>query len=428
MLTSAVDAYRYGDQAAGGAVVAAPFLDGSNFDVATLGSRVIARLQAGSDESGVAAASFTDNEESHQRTDLFAGWPLGGDQSLNAAAGTEQARLYSATPPLFSGDYSFVDATFSAPRFANFSFTALADHGAYAEQFGEYPVSTAWSDSGLAAGVHSNGAVSTFGDFSVRASSGFYDAQALPGGIPRLAALLTQTHADAGVTLSAPEGRLTAAVGAFWIDYSGGSYGMSRAQRTALLAPSLEATLFPNGKWSATVEGSGAFTLPNFVEQYQYAGPAGRAIALMRNSLVAGTLTYTDESRVSVSLESAQERFAGAQSGTVSSTGLAATWQVSPAVALRAWTMHLAQNLAPIIPLYPWFTSTVNAFWLTYAPAPSGLRFDGVYRRDLLDGSPFYHFDGAVSGQITGRVRWYAGAEDWMHRTFLDAGLRIGGR
>ena len=65
---------------------------------------------------------------------------------------------------------------------------------------------------------------------------------------------------------------------------------------------------------------------------------------------------------------------------------------------------------------------TVNAFWLTYETrnrAP-----DAIYRRDLLDGIPFYHFDGALSGPISGRLRWYAGAEDRLRHTFVDAGLR----
>ncbi|MBV8198413.1 MAG: carboxypeptidase regulatory-like domain-containing protein [Candidatus Eremiobacteraeota bacterium] len=425
-VASAANAYLYGDQAGGGTVVATPFLDASNSEVATLGSRAIARLQTGSDAAGVVASSLSDNQESRQRADLFASWPLAGEQSLSAAAGTEQGRLYSGQAPPFSGDYSFADATFSAPRFANFSLTALTDRGAYAEEFGDYPVSTVWSDSGIVAGVHSNGPISGFAHLAFRNSTGIYDAQALPFGLPRIAAVLTQTHADAGVTLTAPEGTLTAGVGGFWIGYSGGSYGVSQPQRTALLEPSLQAHLFPNGKLSATLEGSGSFTLPTFVQQYQYAGPTGRAIALTRNSLLAGALTYTDDSRVSISLESADESFGGAQIGTIDSTGLSGTWQIAPALALRAWTMRVTQNLLPIIPAYPWFDSTVNAFWLTYAPPAGGLRLDAIYRRDMLDGSPFFHFDGAISGPIAGRVRWYAGAESWMHRTFLDAGLRIG--
>ena len=61
---------------------------------------------------------------------------------------------------------------------------------------------------------------------------------------------------------------------------------------------------------------------------------------------------------------------------------------------------------------------------LTYDTG-AGLRADAVYRRDLLNGAPFYHVDGAISGPIVNRLRWYAGAEDWMRRTFVDAGIRF---
>jgi hypothetical protein len=72
-------------------------------------------------------------------------------------------------------------------------------------------------------------------------------------------------------------------------------------------------------------------------------------------------------------------------------------------------------------------TPTVNAFWLTYDATPGGLRLDAIYRRDLLDGAPFYHVDGDLSGPIADRLRWYAGVEDRTRRTFLDVGLRFGG-
>jgi hypothetical protein len=70
---------------------------------------------------------------------------------------------------------------------------------------------------------------------------------------------------------------------------------------------------------------------------------------------------------------------------------------------------------------------TVNALWLTY-DTTSTLRADLIYRRDLLDSAPFYHVDGAISGPITGGLRWYAGAEDRMRRTFVDVGIRFSGR
>jgi hypothetical protein len=116
----------------------------------------------------------------------------------------------------------------------------------------------------------------------------------------------------------------------------------------------------------------------------------------------------------------------GIWTGTVTSTGFSAVWQIAPAIALRAWTMHVTDT----VPLYggglPYngIAPTVNAVWLTYDTG-AALRVDAIYRRDLLDAAPFYHFDGAISGPIGNGLRWYAGAEDRMRRTFVDAGLRF---
>jgi hypothetical protein len=148
-----------------------------------------------------------------------------------------------------------------------------------------------------------------------------------------------------------------------------------------------------------------------------------------RNALLAEALTYTDQTRLRISLEQATQRVAGASSGTITSAGLSAIWQVAPSIALHAWTMHVTDT----VPAYALPTAydgsaspTVNAFWLTY-DATGSLRLDAIYRRDLLDGAPFYHVDGDLSGPIANRLRWYAGVEDRTRRTFLDVGLRFGG-
>jgi hypothetical protein len=242
--------------------------------------------------------------------------------------------------------------------------------------------------------------------------------------------MLDQTRADAGFAASGNDYNVTAAVGAFWLDYSGGTYGASEPARTALAVPSLDAQIFPNGKWSVNLQGSGSFTLPTFVDQYLYADDQALPVAIQRNALQAAALTYTDDARVRISFEQAWENVSGASSGRITSTGFAAIWQVAPAISLRAWTMHVTDT-APLyaagIP-YDGAAPTVNAFWLTYDTGSSAVRADLIYRRDLLDAMPFYHVDGAISGPIANRLRWYAGTEDRMHRTFIDLGLRFAGR
>jgi hypothetical protein len=248
--------------------------------------------------------------------------------------------------------------------------------------------------------------------------------------MPILASTLIQTRADVGFDISEPDYEVTGGVGTFWINYAGGAYGQAPAARAELVVPSLTAQLLPSGKWSATFQGSGAFTLPTFLQQYQYAGADIPAVEMTRNSLLAAELTYTDNARVRASFEEATQNVSGASSGTVTSAGLSATWQIAPAISLRAWTMHVTDT-APVyptgLPPYGGVAPTVNAFWLSY-DNNAAVRIDVIYRRDLLENAPFYHFDAAISGPIVDQLRWYAGSEDWMHRTFVNVGLRFAAR
>jgi hypothetical protein len=431
--SDASNAYLYGDQAGGGIVNASPFGTDSNWQVATLGSDAIARAQTGSDNLGAVFGSFTNDEESRQRSDLSATFSLGADQSLAFAAGSEQGRTFNSGTSQFDGSFSFADAAYADPQLANLYVSAVLDRGNYTLSTGQNVSNAVWSDSGLNIGVRSLGAVSAFADFGIRASTGFYDQQApydyYYSPLPRVGADLTQTRADAGVNASGRDYDVTAGVGTFWIDYAGGTTGVSQPAKAALALPSIQAQLFPNQRWSLDVQDSDSFTLPTFVDQYEYSGTGVDAVEYDRNALLAEALTYTDQARLRVSLEQSTQRVAGASSGTITSQGLSATWQVAPSIALRAWTMHVTDT----VPVYASTTAydgnttpTLNAFWLTY-DATGGLRLDAIYRRDLLDGAPFYHVDGDLSGPIAGRLRWYAGVEDRERRTFLDVGLRFGG-
>ncbi len=225
-----------------------------------------------------------------------------------------------------------------------------------------------------------------------------------------------------------PATTVTAAVGAFWFNYAGGTYGVSQPARASLAVPSLDAKLFPNGKWSLNLQESGSFSLPTFTEQYLYAEAQPMPVELSRNSLQAAILSYTDGSRIRLEFEGANENVSAASTGKISSVGFSAIWQVAPAISIRTWTMHVTDS-APMygttLPYGP--APTVNAVWLTYDTG-NAIRADALYRRDLLNGLPFYHFDGALSGPIADRLRWYAGAEDRMRRTFIDAGIRFSAR
>jgi len=241
----------------------------------------------------------------------------------------------------------------------------------------------------------------------------------------RVGATLQQSRADAGFSTSGPWYSLTGGAGMFWIDYAGGTYGVSQPVSAAFATPSLQATLFPQSRWSADLEGSGSFSLPTLYAQYAY--PYGTTLDLTRNSLFAGELSYTDDARLRLSFEAATQSVRGADYGTVTSEGIAATWQIAPAIALRAWGMHVTDTagsyLSPGEP-YGGVAPSTGSLWATYENGDA-LRFDAVYRRDLLDGAPFFHFDGDVSGPVTHHLRWFVTVEDRLRVRYLDAGLRL---
>jgi hypothetical protein len=428
VVSSASNAFAYGDQAAGGIVQLTPFASGTSSEIATLGSDVIVRAQAGSDAAGAAFGSFSNDEESRQRGDVFATFQLPAQESLTVTSGSEQSHDYESPDSAFAGSFSFANVVWNVPQALNFTLSALTDCGNYFwTQDEEYPVSTAWSDTQFSAGIHTDGPIVGFADAAVRSSTGFDDLLAVEYGT-RLGATLSQSRVAAGLSATGDDYDVTAGVGAFWFDYAGGTLGVSQPAKTALAVPSVDARLFPNGKWSVNLQGSGSFTLPTFVEQYYSASPGPQSVALERNSLAAAELTYTDDARVRFSFEDATQNVAGASTGKVTSAGFSAVWQIAPALALRAWTMHVTDT-APVysVNLPSGGAATVNAFWLTYDP-DGVIRADLIYRRDLLDDLPFYHVDGAISGPIAERLRWYAGAEDRQRRTFVDVGLRFAGR
>ena len=269
-LQPASNAFLYGDQAAGGIADLNPFVGDSNWQVATAGSDTIVRAQVGSDAAGAVLGTFSNDTESRQRGDASATWSLGGDQSLSITGGSEQGRTFGTPLSNYAGSFSFVNATYGNPQLENLYASAVVDRGSYAFGSAAYSAAAIWSDANFLIGAHTPGAVSAFADLGLRLSTGLYDQQTAWLQLPSIGATLSQSRLDAGVHATGADYDVKAGLGAFWIDYGGGSYGVSQPAKTALVAPSLQAQLFPNGRWSLNVQGSGSFTLPTFLEQYDY--------------------------------------------------------------------------------------------------------------------------------------------------------------
>ena len=231
---------------------------------------------------------------------------------------------------------------------------------------GGVPVTDTWSDANFTAGVRTRGTVAAFADVSNRLSTGIYDASAYQA--PRIGGTLTQNRVDAGIDVHESVVNVTAGVGIFGVDYTGGSDGTSVPANAHLATPSLLVRLFPNSKWSADLDASGSFTLPTLWEQYAF--DAGyHTFVYDRNSLYSATLSYTDDARVRVSVEAASQHVTGFTNGLITSDGVAVSWQIAPAISLRAWTMHVGDSTTPAYgdPYSPpGLPSDVNAIWLTY--------------------------------------------------------------
>lgn len=422
---SASDAFLYGDQAGSGIVTLDPFGSGGS-GVALYGSDSIFHATSEENGNGFAIGSSSNWQDSRQRADGELTLPLSGAQSVRLGAGSSQGYQYQPSAYRASANFSYADATFDdvAPTIDLYA-NAVYDRGDYAARFDDSPLTDVWSDGQLSAGVRTRGPVSVFADVASRISTGIYDAQSV--GAPRIGAALQQNRVDAGVTATGSFYDATAGVGAFDFNYSGGTGGYSSPSHGTLLTPSLHVDLFPQSKFGATFEAADSFDLPTLWQQYAFDENYGMN-TYDRADLYSAQLTYTDERRVRVSWEEAWQFVRGFANGQVTSSGVSATWQVAPTVSLRTWTM-VASNSAAASGQTPYLPSgtqpSVGAVWLTYQNG-GAVRFDAIYRKDVLDGAPFYHFDGDVSGPISSTLRWYAGVEDRLASTRVDAGLQFG--
>lgn len=421
----ASDAFLYGDQAGSGIVTLDPFGAGGS-GVALYGSDTIFRATSEANGNGIAAGTSSNWQDSRQRVDGELTLPLSGAQSVRLGAGSSQGYEYQPSAYRAAASFSYADATFDdAQPTVDLYANAVYDRGDYVARFDDWPLTDVWSDGQMSAGVRTRGPLSVFADVASRISTGIYDAQSIAE--PRIGAALQQNRIDAGVTATGSFYDATAGIGAFDFNYSGGTSGYSSPSHGSLMTPSLHVDLFPQSKFGATFEAADSFDLPTLWQQYAFDANYGMA-TYDRSTLYSAQLTYTDDQRVRLSWEEAWQFVRGFANGQVTSSGISATWQVAPAVSLRTWTM-VASNSAIGSGQTPYFPSSaqpsVGAVWLTYQNA-GAVRFDAIYRKDVLDGAPFYHFDGDVSGPISSTLRWYAGVEDRLAATRVDAGLQFG--
>ena len=394
----------------------APFANGSNSEIAIVGSDTIARAQIGSAAAGLAAGTFSNGQESRQRTDLFGTWGLGGDQTLAFAGGTEQGRTYESPVSASATSFSFANATFAAPRALNLNAVGarrprrllverrhlagrlgVVGHGRQRRHPHQRPHR----------GIRRRRRPLV--DRALRRARRSVRSAAARRGRS------TQTRADAGIRRErhrlSRDGQASARTGS-----------TTRAERTESRSPPRRRSRFRRCARSScratsgasNLEGSGSFTLPTFADQYRYADAQPAPVAYQRNSLFAA-LGHLHGRRAAARSrsEGASQNVSGASTGTVTSSGISAIWQVAPAISVRAWTMHVDRHGAARRSLSVRGRRTDRQCALADVRG----RRRRARRRNLSPRSArttirSITLTARSPGPIANGLRWYAGAED----------------
>ena len=418
------DAFRYGDMAGGGTFFTRTEpLDGAAATAA--GGKTNALQFAQHSGSSSYAFSFSgDGTETRQRAGASA-QASSGDDTFDAqilAARDDIATEYNGSA---LSSLSAVRLHFQRTRAAQTYADLLADRAGYdALTSSALPVEGEWSDVALQAGVSSGAYLSPFGDAGLRLSTGFYDASA--AGAPRVAGTILQMHISAGVQSQSGPFTWRAGVGAFDVAYDGGKYGAVQPMFAQMLLPSLSISYDAAPHWNVSAETSGSFRLPALTEAYAYGTPELN-LPFDRYASQSAVLTYSDLRRVRVSVTAMHRNVSNLDDGSVNAAGASIVWEISPQIALRAWTLHVDDRSVPYAPVFRFGAApqpaTPASLWLTYGNA-NALRVDAIWRRDLLDYRPLAHFDASVSAPLAGQIRWFAGEERRAGTTYVTAGLR----
>jgi hypothetical protein len=418
------DAFRYGDMAGGGTF-------SSNTQTSTAGSALVfagnenaLNFSQAFGSSSYNAGASSDADQTTLRVDGSTRVQVGDAETLTIGGLIANDRLFPNAGGI-NDNAEGVRAHFESTRANRVFADAIVDRAGYDTLTTTGSgVSGLWSDVTTQAGVVSNTPVQLFGELSARWSTGYYNATSV--GIPRVAGTVTQTQALIGAQQSTDRYTFQGGVGVFSAAYTGGTLGVSRPLSSTILTPSLSGTYNFSDRWNVEVAASTAFRLPSLLETYA-AAPFATDLAYDRYGSVLESVSYTDAQRLRVSFLTMNETVSNLDEGIVSSTGAEVAWQISPAISLRAWGMHVNDTTRSDYQLYRFartpMPATVGSAWLTY-DIPGGLRIDAIYRRDLTDYQPDAHFDASVSAPLTGALRWFASTERRHGERYVSAGLR----
>lgn len=385
-------AYTYGDLGLGG-----------TYNVDTAGGS--GALEGGADTAlRVASASPI-----LQNSAAYSNWDLGDRRTsasaqVDASSGQTQAQLSLYTSSASDGaqNASTLGSSFSALRFSlertqtiDSYATIAADRGSDGYASPEYPFDDTWSDVSAAAGVRSDAAVAPFAELSARDTHGWMWSPQTPD----LAGTIDQTRALTGVSATAPWYSATAATGWDQIGYDASTL-LGRDETFTF-------DVQPVGGWTLSGNTTAGYAIEPLFESYEY--ESAMPVQFQNQNRIA--LGYGDEQRVRIEALAVQTRSNDGVDDTGNGFDLA--WQVAPSMSLRTWWLNVRTAAGS--------SQQVGSAWATFTPG--SLRFDLIWRRDLLNGSPDAHVDASLSGPLTGSIGWFVRSEERLRARATDAGI-----
>ncbi|HET9394265.1 MAG TPA: carboxypeptidase-like regulatory domain-containing protein [Candidatus Rubrimentiphilum sp.] len=418
---SAGETSYYGDQVSGG-IFSLSDLPQQGLDAFAIGGKEAAFRAAFAGMGGAYAAATSGNAfDTRARAAAQVQTAIGTD-SLESTFLAARANIRQG-PTSIGQDMEGFRAQYTRIRDTALAATLVADRAGYDTSS---PLTALWTDVAGELNVSSQTRVQVFGDFGFRRSTGRYAADTF--GL-RVAGTAGQTHLDVGAQTHGDRYDVRAGIGAYTIAYNGGAGGAVLPMSAQAISPSLYVSYDLSPQWNVEVYAGGSFRLPTLLEAYATNVAAG-PLPIDRYAQFTQTVSYTDLRRLKISVTSMNESLSSLDNGTVRAIGFSFSWQIAPAISLRAWTLYFNDQTQAYESLLrfgrPAQSGTPGSLWLTYEN-PSGLRLDGIYRADLLDALPNRHVDASLSAPLADRMRWFVGTERRRDTRYVDAGIRFEG-
>jgi hypothetical protein len=194
--------------------------------------------------------------------------------------------------------------------------------------------------------------------------------------------------------------------------------------------PSVTGRLTLAGPLGLTASASRSLRIPTLLE---LASVDDRLAAqpLELGSLFDAGLSFDDTKRVKAAATLFRQDLSGFQDRRLTGVGVSVTWQVTPLVSLRGWTLHNASlPLTPPLPYAPYAPNAISrgVVWSTYDNG--AFRADAIVHRDAVDGPPETDLDGDVVVRLSPAIAATAGTARIAGRRTSYVGLRLplGGR